>query len=133
MKLCIFAGTADQGVFVSEDGANTWIAFNAALGNISITELAISVSLPKILYAGTVYGGVWSRTIIDDIEICECDLNRDGNCDGLDWLLFYPDWGRTNCNVADTETCEGDLNGDGSCDELDWLLFYPDWGRTDCP
>jgi hypothetical protein len=30
-------------------------------------------------------------------ESCECDLNGDGTCDGLDWLLFYPDWGRTDC------------------------------------
>jgi sugar lactone lactonase YvrE len=30
-------------------------------------------------------------------EICECDLNGDGSCNGLDWLLFYPDWGRTDC------------------------------------
>jgi hypothetical protein len=28
---------------------------------------------------------------------CECDLNGDGTCDGLDWLMFYPDWGRTDC------------------------------------
>ena len=63
---------------------------------------------------------------------CECDLNGDGSCDGLDWLLFYPDWGRTDCNDPGV-TCECDLNGDGNCDGLDWLIFYPDWGRTDCP
>jgi hypothetical protein len=28
---------------------------------------------------------------------CECDLNGDGSCDGLDWMMFYPDWGRTDC------------------------------------
>jgi hypothetical protein len=63
---------------------------------------------------------------------CQCDLNQDGSCNGLDWLIFYPDWGRTNCNEPETETCECDLNSDGSCNGLDWLLFYPDWGRTDC-
>jgi kexin len=65
-------------------------------------------------------------------EICECDLNQDNSCDGLDWLLFYPDWGRTDC-TGSPDPCECDLNNDGSCNGLDWLLFYPDWGRTDCP
>jgi len=63
---------------------------------------------------------------------CECDLNEDGSCNGLDWLLFYPDWGRTDC-TGSPDPCECDLNTDGSCNGLDWLLFYPDWGRTDCP
>jgi hypothetical protein len=68
--------------------------------------------------------------VLDDV--CECDLNDDGSCNGLDWLLFYPDWGRTDC-TGSPDPCECDLNNDGSCNGLDWLLFYPDWGRTDCP
>jgi hypothetical protein len=32
---------------------------------------------------------------------CECDLNRDGSCDGRDWLLFFPDWGRKDCRVPE--------------------------------
>jgi hypothetical protein len=66
------------------------------------------------------------------IILCECDLNDDGRCDGLDWLNFYPDWGRDDCNDPGLEPCECDLNGDGSCDGKDWLLFYPEWGRTNC-
>ena len=58
----IYVGTGEDGVFVSEDGGNTWTSFNEGLGNLSITKLAISASLPKMLYAGTAYGGVWSRT-----------------------------------------------------------------------
>ena len=64
---------------------------------------------------------------------CECDLNQDHSCNGLDWLQFYPDWGRTDCNEPGAEVCECDLNADGSCNGLDWLVFYPDWGRDDCP
>jgi hypothetical protein len=75
---------------------------------------------------------VVSQAPIDDCAICECDLNNDGSCNGLDWLLFYPDWGRIDC-TGSPDPCECDLNGDGSCNGLDWLLFYPDWGRTDCP
>ena len=66
-------------------------------------------------------------------EVCECDLNADGECSGPDWLMFYPDWGRTDCNDPETEPCECDLNSDGNCNGRDWLIFYPDWGRTDCP
>ena len=65
-------------------------------------------------------------------EPCGCDLNQDGSCNGQDWLLFYPHWGRTNCNDPGVDPCACDLNSDGSCNGSDWLLFYPDWGRTDC-
>ena len=63
---------------------------------------------------------------------CECDLNHDGRCDMLDWLLFGQDWGRTDCLMPGVN-CECDLNHDGRCDMLDWLLFGQDWGRTNCP
>jgi len=76
------------------------------------------------------YPGFWYALKVPE---CECDLNLDGSCNGLDWLLFYPDWGRSDCNEPETEPCECDLNEDGSCNGLDWLSFYPDWGRTDCP
>ena len=33
-------------------------------------------------------------------DICECDLNHDGNCDMADWLMFGEDWGRTDCPVV---------------------------------
>jgi hypothetical protein len=70
--------------------------------------------------------------IADDMtDYCECDLNSDGNCDMLDWLIFGYDWGRTDC--YSTGDCECDINYDGNCDMLDWLLFGKDWGRTDCP
>jgi len=69
---------------------------------------------------------------------CECDLNHDGTCDMLDWLLFGQDWGRTDCGTPPgsgnpPNDCECDLNSDGRCDMQDWLLFGEDWGRTDCP
>jgi hypothetical protein len=85
--------------------------------------------------AGNISPTVSKEIVIESIvqEECECDLNGDGSCNGVDWLLFYPDWGRTDCNAPNTELCECDLNGDGSCNGVDWLLFYPDWGRTDCP
>ena len=33
------------------------------------------------------------------MELCECDLNSDGKCDMLDWLLFGEDWGRIDCPI----------------------------------
>ena len=46
----------------------------------------------------------WFYKVIIEYELneyelndCECDLNSDGSCNGFDWLLFYPDWGRTDC------------------------------------
>ena len=70
-------------------------------------------------------------------HFCECDLNQDGMCDMLDWLVFGEDWGRTDCGIPPgsgcwPNDCECDLNHDGSCDMLDWLRFGEDWGQTDC-
>ncbi len=59
----IYVGTGGHGVFVSDDRGSTWAVFNEGLGNLDITKLAVSASQPRILYAGTAYGGVWSRTL----------------------------------------------------------------------
>lgn len=59
----IYVGTGEDGVFVSQDGGLTWMSFNEGLGNLSITKLSLSKSQPKILYAGTTYGGVWNRRL----------------------------------------------------------------------
>jgi photosystem II stability/assembly factor-like uncharacterized protein len=90
----VYVGTGEDGVFVSQDGGSTWIPFNEGLGNLSVTKLSISASQPKMLYAGTIYGGVWSTI---PLQPCECDLNHDGRCDMQDWLMFGEDWGRTDC------------------------------------
>ena len=71
--------------------------------------------------------------VIEPPPPCDCDLNSDGSCDESDWLLFFPDWERTDCNETDVEPCECDLNDDGSCDFSDLVLFFSDWGRDDCP
>jgi hypothetical protein len=78
---------------------------------------------------GETPGAQWSFTTG---IYCACDLNQDGGCNGLDWLLFFPDWNREDCNAPGADPCECDLNGDGACNGLDWLLFFPDWNRTDC-
>ena len=38
-------------------------------------------------------------TVCEAAEPCECDLNGDGRCDGRDWNLFIPDWGRDDCPI----------------------------------
>jgi DNA-binding beta-propeller fold protein YncE len=30
-------------------------------------------------------------------EFCDCDLNKDGSCNILDYQRFIQDWGRSNC------------------------------------
>jgi ligand-binding sensor domain-containing protein len=59
----LYIGTGDEGIFISQDGGDTWTSFNDGLGALSITELVISSSQPKMLYAGTSYGGVWSLVL----------------------------------------------------------------------
>jgi hypothetical protein len=77
-------GTGEDGVFVSQDGGSTWIDFNEDLGNLSINKLAISASQPKMLYAGTAYGGVWSRIIGEATEHGHTTLDHDWTSITLD-------------------------------------------------
>ena len=59
----IYIGTKEEGVFISQDGGSTWSSFSEGLGNFDITELSLSESIPRLLYAGTSYGGLWVRSI----------------------------------------------------------------------
>jgi hypothetical protein len=73
-----------------------------------------------------------SAETLQDVDLCECDLNADHSCNILDYQIFIQDWGADNCNDPGV-TCECDLNGDGSCNILDYQIFIQDWGRSDCP
>lgn len=62
----LYAGTYGQGVFVSDDLGDTWIAFNQGLvGGIANSQLAISDFLVDggTLYAATFGAGVWIRSL----------------------------------------------------------------------
>jgi hypothetical protein len=53
----IYAGTAGQGVFKGKTAAwGGWLPFNAGLGNLEVTSLAIDGSNSRKLYAGTANG-----------------------------------------------------------------------------
>ena len=56
----VYVGTTTHGVYVSRDNGVTWTSFSEGLGNLYVTELAISNGPTRTLYAGTAYGGVWS-------------------------------------------------------------------------
>lgn len=50
----IYAGTAGQGIFKgSTAGGGRWLPFNAGLGNLQVTSLAVDGSNSRKLYAGT--------------------------------------------------------------------------------
>ena len=75
----VYVGTGEHGVFVSQDGGSTWMTFSDGLGNLAIAKLAVSSSQPKMLYAGTAYGGVWSRRLshdpLPDISVSPVSFN----------------------------------------------------------
>jgi photosystem II stability/assembly factor-like uncharacterized protein len=56
----VYAGTDGMGVYSSNNGGMSWTALNTGLGNLYITELQVGGGNPKVLYAGTEYGGVWT-------------------------------------------------------------------------
>jgi hypothetical protein len=57
----IYVGLRGYGVWWSQDGGDTWTAINTGLEVPYVLALEISSTQPKMLYAGTEYGGVWSR------------------------------------------------------------------------
>jgi photosystem II stability/assembly factor-like uncharacterized protein len=64
----LYAGTSGAGVYVSQDGGESWSEFNNGLRITNIAKLEISSTEPKMLYAGTEYGGVWRIDITTDVE-----------------------------------------------------------------
>jgi photosystem II stability/assembly factor-like uncharacterized protein len=60
----IYSGTAQRGVFVSEDGGATWTALNAGLGNAWVMAVLVDPQDPRNLYAAVPHQGVfrWSQT-----------------------------------------------------------------------
>jgi uncharacterized repeat protein (TIGR02543 family) len=76
----IYAGTGGDGVFISQDGGETWSPFSEDLGNLNITKLALSKTQPRLLYAGTKNGGVWS---IDVSSFSTCKLRIEVSSGGI--------------------------------------------------
>jgi hypothetical protein len=54
----VYAGTAGQGVYRSDNGGGSWSAANAGLGNLVIQVLGMDGGACHILHAGT-GNGVW--------------------------------------------------------------------------
>lgn len=63
----ILAGTNGGGVFLSEDGGNSWRTINDGLGNLSILSLLVA---PPFVYAGT-FAGVWRRPVSQLVSVPE--------------------------------------------------------------
>ncbi len=117
----LYVGTGEDGVFVSEDGGDTWTSFNQGLGNLSITKLAISDSLPKMLYAGTAYGGIWSE-VLD----CNGDVNGDGEITPEDALCAFETYLErcpTSCDIPCEEVC-CDVTQHEDCTPADALCIF---------
>jgi photosystem II stability/assembly factor-like uncharacterized protein len=59
IKDMFFAGTEDDGVFVSRDGGKSWSATNGGLKHLTVYSIACDRSNSDILYVGTHGGGVY--------------------------------------------------------------------------
>ncbi len=58
----LFAGTEDDGVFLSRDAGKHWKSINQGLENLTIYALAQDPQNDRILYTGTFRGGVYKST-----------------------------------------------------------------------
>jgi len=109
-----------------------WINFSPANGGVNIDA------------GGNFYGWAWGENIgwihLKNMSIpykvqtawvpeCPADYNDDGKVDGLDFIIFRNQWGRTDCLSVG---CEGDMNSDGKVDGLDFIIFRNNWGKI-CP
>ena len=55
----IWAGSSDQGIYISEDNGQNWLSANTGLDNYNISDIEVdTTTLPPILYAATL-GGVY--------------------------------------------------------------------------
>lgn len=61
----IYAGTGDNGVFISNNGGSSWNVWNDGLKNFAITKLKIGGSK---VWLGTEYGGVWCRNTAQSVS-----------------------------------------------------------------
>jgi photosystem II stability/assembly factor-like uncharacterized protein len=64
----LFAGTENNGVYLSTDMGVSWSEFNNGLEDVSITNLAVGETNPNLLYAGTMRKGVWSTGLIVGVD-----------------------------------------------------------------
>ena len=64
----LYAGTKQNGVYVSIDKGGSWIPLNKGMEDLWITNLVVSSSQPKTVYAGTMYSGVWSRSAYYEVR-----------------------------------------------------------------
>jgi len=63
------------------------------------------------------------------IDVCEGDMDDDGDVDGFDVADIASDFVPTACNGD----CPNDLNGDQKVDSDDLKVLADDYGRIDCP
>ena len=96
-------------------GSGRVISFSTLVGN---TELA---------------DDNYSQLFVNSVEWAAVpfpgDFNEDCRVDGLYFIIFRNEWGRTDCLSAE---CECDMNSDGKVDGLDFIIFRNNWGKT-CP
>ena len=96
-------------------GSGRVISFSTLVGN---TELA---------------DANYSQLFVNSVEWVAVtflgDFNEDCRVDGLDFIIFRNEWGRTDCLSVG---CEGDMNSDGKVDGLDFIIFRNNWGKI-CP
>jgi len=110
----IYVGTIPEGVFVSLDGGSTFVPFNEGLENLSIIKLALSSGQPKIVYAGTALGGVWSWAYYEP-----GDINGDGCVDLADAILAL----QVLVGIRSESFHNADVNGDANIGIQDVLYI----------
>jgi len=85
----VYAGTGQNGVYVSQDGGITWEAYNNGLENLKITMLSLSQTQPKVLYALANSGGAWRINV--NVCVLMIEAEPGGTTDPVPGEYTYDD------------------------------------------
>jgi len=133
------SGTVAENDSFGDDENLFTIVLDARNGTLLLDEDGTFSYAPNQGYTGNdlfVYrlqdaDGDYSEAIVNltisesEVEDLVGDVDRDGDVDFADFLIFSSFFGQT-----DTEWVKGDFNGDAKTDFQDFLLFSTNFGRT---
>ncbi len=99
----------------------------------------------SVRLVGTPVANGFAQTDFDDVQLlaeqlqpCQCDINRDGLVNDLDFQGFVVQYNALICDSGPDYysfpfQCSADLNFDGLVDDADFVIFLVGYDNLDCP
>jgi hypothetical protein len=114
-----------EGVIFIGDEASSYYIVRKHDVTVSDNKLTLDIG---ILGEYTMINYIDIEAVIPNV--CQGDLNTDGDEDGADLSTFAADFDRTDCDSE--PPCEGDFDNDTDVDSSDLATFAADFGKAEC-